>query len=440
MSLFALCLGLFMVMVDVMIVTVALPNIAHGLSGSISGLQWVVDGYTLTATCLLLSAGTVGDRLGAKPAFIAGLSLFVLTSIGCGLAPSIFMLTVFRLLQGIAAAFIIPTSIALINASYADKTARAHAIGVWAMVSGIGAASSPLLGAVITSFLGWRGIFFVNVPVGLLAIILTLKYVVSPTNKPVEGFDLSGQVAAFIGLSLLAFGLIEAGRLGWSSFWVLLAFFLFFLSAISFIYIEWYSKHPIVPLSFFKSAIFSSTVLTGMMSNIGFYGILFILPLYFQEIRGYSVLMSGVVLTPLLLCNPIASYFSGKSVGKVGARLPMMIGLSLSAIGFISLLVAGKNAPVYAWLILPLTAIGAGTAFSMPAATIAILHALPTERGGIGSGLFNASRQLGSLIGVAIFGTIITTASSFIVGMHISLMVAASAYLVGVGLIWRVKT
>ncbi|NNM59086.1 MAG: MFS transporter [Legionellales bacterium] len=436
MSLFALCLGLFMVMVDVMIVSVALPNIAQDLSANISGLQWVVDGYTLTATAFLLSAGTVGDRLGAKTAFIVGLFLFVLTSIGCGLASSIFILTVFRLLQGMAAAFIIPTSIALLNASYDDKKKRANAIGVWAMVSGVGAASSPLLGGVITAFFGWRGVFFVNVPFGILAIILTIKYVVSPSRKPIEGFDLAGQVTAIISLTALAFGLIEAGRLGWTSNTVLLAFSLFGISTTVFLLIEYFSKYPIVPLSFFKSHIFSSTVLVGMMSNIGFYGILFILPLYFQELRGYSILMSGVVLTPLLLCNPVASYFSGRVAGIVGTKLPMIIGLSVSTIGFLSLLAVGKSTPQYVWLILPLIAIGTGTAFCMPAATITILHAVPTERGGIGSGLFNASRQLGSLLGVAVFGTIITTSTTFISGMHTSLILAACAYFVGVLLVF----
>ncbi len=439
MSLFALCLGLFMVMVDVMIVSVALPNIAQGLSGTISGLQWVVDGYTLMATCLLLSAGTVGDRLGAKTAFIVGLFLFVLTSIGCGLAPSILILTLFRLLQGMAGAFIIPTSIALINASYDDKKARANAIGIWAMVSGIGAASSPLLGAIITSFFGWRGIFFVNVPVGILAIILTLKYVVSPSSKPILGFDLTGQLTAIVAIASLAFGLIEAGRLGWLSYNVLLAFVIFFISTLFFLVIEYFSKHPIVPLSFFKSRIFSSTVLVGMMSNIGFYGILFILPLYFQEIRGYSVLMSGLVLSPLLLCNPLSSYLSGRFVGIIGSKWPMIIGLSLSTLGFLGLLIVGNNSPVYAWLILPLTAVGAGTAFCMPAATIAILHSLPSDRGGIASGLFNASRQLGSLIGVAVFGTIITTSSTFITGMHTSLLLAGCAYSLGVILVFLQK-
>ncbi len=434
MSLFALCLGIFMVIIDVMIVTVALPNIATNLSGTISGLQWVVDGYTLMFTCLLLSAGTIGDRLGAKTAFIVGLALFVLTSIGCGVAPSILILTIFRLLQGMAAAFIMPTSVALINASYNNNKDRARAIGVWATVGGAGAACGPILGGIITSLFGWRGVFFVNIPIGIIAIILTWKYVISPAIKDSRGFDVSGQLSAIISLAALAFGLIEAGRFGWSSSIVVGAFVLFLISTFIFLLIEYFSRDPIVPLSFFKSNIFSSTMMIGMFMNIGYYGILFSLPLYFQEIRGYSILMSGLALIPLVLFSPFSSYFSGRLVGIIGSRIPMMMGLSLGALGFLSLLILGKHTPPYTCLIFLFASIGIGLTFTMPAATIAVIQSAPTDSAGIASGLFNASRQLGSLIGVAVFGTIITTSSSFITGMHSGLILAGLIYILGVGL------
>lgn len=431
MSLFALCLGFFMVIIDIMIVTVALPNIATNLSGNVTGLQWVVDGYTLTFTCFLLSAGTLGDRLGAKPAFIAGLLLFALTSIGCGLAPSMMILITFRILQGFAAALIVPTSAALINASYDNQKDRAHAIGIWAAVGGLAAASAPVLGALLTSFFGWRGVFFVNIPVGILAIILTLKYVVSPSRTKQSGFDLWGQMAAIVSLAAIAVGLIEAGSLGWSSRIVIAAFLLFLISFPAFLLIEHFSQRPMLPLQFFKSKLFCSTMIIGMILNIGFYGVLFTLPLYFQGIRGYSIFASGMALLPLVLFGALSSYLSGKIVSVIGVKIPLILGLSLGAIGFLSLLIVEANAPTYSWLILPLIAIGVGTTFTMPAATIAIMGSVPSDRAGMASGVFNASRQLGSLIGVAVVGTIISTSTTFVNGMHISLMVAGVAFICG---------
>lgn len=429
MSLFALCLGFFMIIIDVMIVNVALPNIATNLSSSLSGLQWVVDGYTLTFTCLLLSTGTLSDKLGAKAGFITGLLLFVVTSIGCGLAPSILILTIFRLLQGVAAALIVPTSIALINASYADSKARAKAIGIWATVGGIGAAAGPILGALLTAGFGWRSVFFINIPVGLLAVYLTFKYVSSPTSKKQAGFDLTGQIMAIISIASLAIGLIEAGKTGWLSRDVIIAFSLFLISFPIFLLIEYFSKSPMLPLQFFKSKMFSSTMFVGTVLNIGFYGILFILPLYFHQVRGYSVLMSGLALIPLVFFNAFSTYFSGRLVGLIGSKTPMLIGLTLGTLGFLSLLSVEQTTPAYAWFILPLIAIGVGTTFIMPAATIAIIQSVPKDRAGMASGVFNASRQLGSLIGVAIFGTIISTATSFVNGMHTSLIIAAIGFI-----------
>ncbi|MFN7095953.1 MAG: MFS transporter [Gammaproteobacteria bacterium] len=439
MSLFALCLGFFMVIIDVMIVTVALPNIATSLSSSISGLQWVVDGYTLMFTCLLLSAGTIGDRLGAKTAFICGLLLFVLTSLGCGLAPSILILTIFRFLQGLAAAFIVPTSVALINASYENKDERTKAISTWAVIGSIAGASGPILGAFITAWFGWRGVFFVNIPIGIVALILTIKYVVSPDRKPGVSFDVGGQIAAIIGLATLAFGLIEAGKLGWLSPLVLAAFILFIISFIAFIIIERHFIYPMLPLQFFKSHPFSATMTIGMIMNIGFYGILFTLPLYFQQVREYSVMMTGLALIPLVALGPLASYTSGKLTILVGAKTPIIIGLTLGALGYLSLLMMGYHTPTYTWLILPFFIIGFSTTLIMPAATMTILHSVPTDRTGIASGAFNASRQLGSLIGVAVFGTIITASTSFVSGMHWSLILASVAYASGAALIFITK-
>lgn len=432
MPLIALCLGFFMVIIDVTIVNVALPNMAKNLGGGVSWLQWVVDGYTLTFACLLLSAGSLGDRVGAKSAYLSGLILFVLTSLACGLATNFLLLTIFRLLQGIAAALLVPTSVALINAAYENKIERARAIGVWASVGGLAAASGPVLGAVLTSWFGWRGVFFVNIPIGLIGLLLTTKYVINPVSAGFKhGFDFPGQVTGIISIAALAFSLIEAGRLGWSSETVIGGLLLFIATFIIFLVIEHRTKSPMFPLTFFRSKTFSVSMAVGMILNIGFYGQLFLLPLYFQQLREYSVLMTGLAILPQTGLSALASYFGGRVASVSGPKLPMVVGLAVGAAGFFSLLITGEQSPSYILLILPLAAIGFGVTFTMPASTIAIINSVPSDRTGIASGAFNTSRQVGSLIGVAVFGTILNTATNFISGMHIGLMIGGVAFAFG---------
>jgi DHA2 family methylenomycin A resistance protein-like MFS transporter len=430
MPLIALCLGFFMVIIDVTIVNVALPNMAKNLHGGIAWLQWVVDGYTLTFACLLLSAGNLADRFGAKPAFLWGLILFVLTSLGCGLATSFSLLTCFRLLQGIAAALLVPTSLALINASYENNQDRAKAIGIWAAIGGIAAAAGPILGGVLTAWFGWRAVFFVNIPIGAVGFLLTKKYVPSPIGGAKERFDFLGQILGVVSIAALAFSLIEAGRFGWFSQIVIIGFIIFIMTFIAFLVVEHRKNLPMFPLKLFRSKTFSVAIAVGMILNIGAYGLLFVLTLYFQQVREFSVLNTGFAFLPFLGVTALASYFGGKMTSILGSKLPMTIGLSIAAIGFLTLLFAKEHTP-YIILILPLVAVGFGSAFTMPAATIAAIHAAPQGRAGIASGTLNASRQIGSLIGVAIFGTIINMTKYFISGMHITLFIGAAIFLCG---------
>lgn len=433
--LIALCLGFFMVIIDVTIVNVALPSIAKNLKGDVSWLQWVVDGYTLTFACFLLSAGNLGDRMGAKIAFMAGLILFVLASIGCGLSNSFLILTLFRLLQGLAAALLVPTSLALINASYENNKDRAKAIGIWASIGGIAAAAGPLLGGILTSWFGWRAVFFVNVPIGLAAVLLTAKYLVAPINTHKGNFDSLGQIFGIISIAALAFSLIEAGRLGWLSHLVVSGFFIFVITFIAFLWIEYRATSPMFPLKLFHSKTFSVAIAVGMLMTLGVYGELFVLTLYFQQVREYSALITGLAFMPLVGVIAFTSFLGGKVTSVFGPRLPMIIGLAVGGIGFFLLLIVGEHI-AYSMLILPLMMLGFGISFTMPAATVAAIHSAPEGRAGIASGAFNASRQVGSLLGVAIFGTILSTSSNFIAGMHLTLIIGGLAYLFGCFATW----
>ncbi|MGB6976973.1 MAG: MFS transporter [Gammaproteobacteria bacterium] len=353
--LIALCLGYFMVIIDVTIVNVALPSIAKALNSGITGLQWVVDGYALTFACLLLSAGNLGDKVGAKAIFLWGLALFTLTSLGCGASHTLWLLTTFRLLQGAAAALLVPTSLALINASYENKREQAKAIGIWASIGGIAAASGPLLGAILTTWFGWQAVFFVNVPIGIAAILLTIRYVPNSTSRTnTQGFDFPGQIMSIISIAALAFSLIEAGRVGWLSTMIISGFGIFLVTFIAFLRIEHRATSPMFPLNFFRSHTFSAAIAIGMILNTGIFGFLFILPLYFQQIRGYSVLMTGLAILPLLGLSAIASYLGGKMASIAGPRQPMIVGLPIGAIGFLIMLIAGEHTPPYFMLILPL--------------------------------------------------------------------------------------
>lgn len=417
--LIALCLGFFMVIVDIGIVNVALPTLAKSLSGNVSWLQWVVDGYTLTFACLLLSAGNIGDKFGAKSGFLWGLVIFIVTSIGCGLANNFLILTFFRLLQGIGAALLVPTSLALINASYKIPDERSRAIMIWAMFGGFAGAAGPVLGAFLTAWFSWRAVFFINVPIGIISFVLTFFSVVNPINNEKTSFDFLGQILAVITIAALAFSLIEAGRFGWLSEYVVISFVIFILGLIAFIFVEKNDLHPMLPLNLFHSKMFSAALLIGMMLNIGAYGELFVLPLYFQKIKNFSVIETGLAIIPYFGLGVLGSYVGGSLTRLFGPRLPIMVGMLIGALGFLLLLIVNANIS-YLYLLIPLALVGFGAPMVMPAATISIMHAVPAKKAGIASGVFNAARQTGSLLGVAIFGTMLLVAPNFITGMRIT--------------------
>ncbi len=436
-ALITLCLGYFMVIIDVTVVNVALPSIAHSLGGEISSLQWIVDGYALSFACLLLLAGNLADKLGAKRLFLTGLILFVVTSLGCGLATSIDLLILARILQGIGAAFMVPTSLSLINGTFDTPVARAKAIGIWGGVGGIAAALGPILGAFLTAGFSWRAVFFINIPIGLLSIYFTCTKVKPLLGNKIIGIDVPGQIFACMWIGTLAFTLIEAGKLGWSSATVLMSLAIFIFSLVTFIVIEIKVKMPMFPLTFLASCHFSIPLFLGVFINISTYGLLFLLPLYFQEIRHYSVLMTGFSIVPLFILVAVSSYISGHCVTRFGIKTVIAVGLLVGILGFLGMWWAiNVSNPRYIAMILPLLCIGFGIAFAMPAATIAIIRSVELSRAGLAAASFNMMRQLGTLIGVALFGTIIAVSQQFVLGMSICLCIAVGIYMVGLVIVY----
>jgi DHA2 family methylenomycin A resistance protein-like MFS transporter len=419
----ALCLGYFMVILDATAVNLSLPALGHDLGGDIGTLQWVLDGYTLTFAALLLSAGALGDRFGAHRIFCAGLVLFVVSSAACGVAPGTGSLIAARLVQGAAAAVLVPASLALLGAAYDDPGARARAVGVWGGVSGVAAASGPVIGGVLTQAVTWRLVFFINVPIGITALVLTLRHVPRAAGHGRRGFDLPAQAAVVGALGALTYALIEARAEGWTSPFIVGVLAVAALLAVVFVRAERRAVSPMLPLGLFRSRAFSGGSAIGLLINLGFYGQLFVASLYFQHARHMSPVVAGLALVPEGILVSVASFLSGRRTSRTGTRTTMLIGLCTGAAGFFGLTAAGPHTS-YLVIVLPLMAAGFGMAFTMPAATTTVVEAAPAERAGVASGAINTGRQIGSTIGVALLGTLSVSA-----GLPAAMAGAGAAFL-----------
>lgn len=425
----AICAGYFMVILDTTVVNVALPALWRGLHTSTTGLQWVVDGYSLAFAALLLSGGALSDRRGAKAVFCTGLGVFTLCSALAGTATSTAMLIAARAAQGIGAALAVPASLSLLQATYADQRARRRAFGIWGGVAGIAAGAGPVLGGALVSATGWRSVFFVNVPVGVAGLLLTARVVPTVARRP-HGADPAGQAAACVALSGLTVALIEAGTVGWSSPVVLGGLAAFLVAGAAFILVGRRAARPLLPLGMFASRQFSAATTVGLLINLGFYGELFVTTLYLQQHLELSPLLAGVALLPQMAMAVVGSTASGLAMARTDPRRPMLAGLLVGAAGLFGLTASGAHGP-YAVLIVPFLAVGLGMSFTMPAATAAVMEAAPTERAGLASGTLNAARQVGGVLGVALLGTLVAQQRHFIAGLHLDMAIAGTTFLLG---------
>ncbi|MDO0924676.1 MFS transporter [Streptomyces sp. TG1A-8] len=432
--LIALSLGYFLVMLDVTVVTVAVPVIRDSVGAGASTMAWVVDGYSAVFGGLLLMGGGFGDRLGHRKVFLTGLGLFALASVGCAVATSPGTLIASRLAQGAGGALLVPTSLALLTAAYPAREVRAKALGVWAGISGIAFAAGPLVGGLLVAGLNWRAAFWINVPVALLAVWLTRRNVPAPTGRTgARGLDPVGQVLGIVGVLALAGMLNEAGTQGWISPVVLGAGALAAVALVSFVVAERRmeahadaARPPLLPLSLFRSPGFSSTAAVGVLLNLGYYGMLYLSTLYLQNERGYDALGAGLALLPTVCMAVVAAPLSGRLTARYGPYLPMTGALLLGALGFFGWLLAGPDAPY--WMLLPaLIATGLATPSTVPAATAAIVQAAPAENAGVASAVFNVARQIGNSLGVALFASLIA-GRDLVSGLHISALIASAAF------------
>jgi len=435
-TLAAMSLGYGVVQLDVTIVNTALNAIGTSLGGGVSELQWVVSAYTTAFAALILTAGALGDRTGAKRVFMAGFAIFTAASLACALAPNAAILIAARTVQGLGAAILVPNSLALLNHAYPDEKDRGRAVGIWAAGASLALAAGPLAGGALIATLGWRSIFLVNLPVGLAGLWLTWRFAAETPAAPRE-LDLPGQAAAIGALGALAAALIEGGRLGWINPFVLAGFCAAVMAAALFVLQERRTRQPMLPLSLFAHRMFALTSLVGLLVNIAFYGLIFVLSLYFQEINGYSPFATGLAFLPLMGVVLPVNLIAPRLAERIGAIRTIAIGSSITALACLALIFIKQGTP-YSVMLAQLLALGAGLGLLVPPLTSALLGSVDKERSGIAAGVLNATRQTGSVLGVALFGSLLGEGEAFVSGARTALIISAILLLfaAGVILVW----
>jgi MFS transporter, DHA2 family, methylenomycin A resistance protein len=432
MTLVATSLGFAVVQLDVSVVNVAIKPIGSAFGADVSSLQWVVSAYTVAFAAFILSAGALGDRLGAKRLFIAGFSLFTLASAVCGLAPSVAVLIAARAVQGIGAAVLVPCSLTLLNHSFSDPLERARAIGLWAMGASAALSAGPLVGGVLTETLGWRAIFFINAPLGLAGILITARWAAETSRSPDRSVDLGGQATAIACLTALAAATIEGGSRGFGSPAVLGGYAVAALAGAGFVWIEARRARPMLPLALFRSSTFSSSSAIGLLVNVAFYGLIFVLSLFFQSGQGLSPLQTGLAFAPMTCAIIAANGLAGRLAGRLGPRRAIGLGALLMAAGATALLGTGTGTP-YPALALQLVSIGFGLGLIVPVMTASLLGSVERSRSGVASGTLNTARQAGSVIGVALYGSLIA-GGRLVAGLHEALAISLGLALCVAGL------
>jgi EmrB/QacA subfamily drug resistance transporter len=401
------CMSLLLVGMDVTIVNVALPSIQHDLHASLSGLQWVLDAYTLVVASLLMLSGSMSDRFGRRRVFQIGLVLFLAGSLLCSLAHSIDQLVAYRALQGLGASMLNPVALSIVANVFTEPKARAQAVGVWGAVGGMAFAVGPLLGGALTQAVGWRSIFWINVPIGIAAVILAAVYVPESKAARARAFDPVGQGLVFLGLTTLTCAVIEGPSAGWSSLLIRGLFGVAGAAFAGFLLYEPRRRDPLVNLRFFRSVPFSSATILGLSAFSSFAAFLFLNALYLQQVRGFSAFHTGLCTLPLALGMMVGSPWSGRLVGRYGARPSLYAagtGLVLSTLMMTQL----EPATPLAWLLVSYSLFGLGLGMVNPAITNNAVAGMPLAQAGVAAAIASTGRQVGAALGVAIAGTVVS--------------------------------
>jgi EmrB/QacA subfamily drug resistance transporter len=433
----AVSLGLFMIMLDNTVVNVALPAIERELGAGLSELEWIVSGYALTFAALMLTGGKLADLLGRRRLYVAGLVVFAGSSLACAVAPSAGFLIAARIIQGAGAAFMNPATLSIITATFPPRE-RGTAIGIWAGVSALALAIGPLVGGLLTEHVGWSAIFYLNVPVGLVAIAASFLLIdessdTSHDQRP----DLPGQLTAGVGVFALTYGLIEANDYGWGSSRIVAAFAIAAAALVAFVQFERRQRAPMLDLRLFRSGTFAGANAVLLLVALAMFGVFFFISLYMQNILGYSPVEAGAAFLPMTGLIVVVAPLAGRLSDRLGSRWLLTGGMALLALQLLYFSRLGTHESF--WNLVPGMLLGGlGMPAVMAPASAAALSAVPVDRAGVGSAVLNSSRQLGGSLGVALMGAIMAheiggrqTPEAFVHGLSVALEVAAVIAMAG---------
>ncbi|KAB8045329.1 MFS transporter [Janthinobacterium aquaticum] len=437
--LLTLALGFVMAMLDVTAVNVALPGIALDLQVPLAGLVWVVDGYTLTFAALLLAGGALADRYGPKAVYQAGLALFLAGSALCAMAPDGVSLTAARLLQGAGAALFMPSSLSLLTHSYEDPALRTRMLGAWSALVGVAGASGPLVGGLLVHQFGWRSVFWINLPLGVLAIVMAQLLLAAPPKRP-RALSLGSHALGVAALAGLSFVLIEGPVLGWLAPAVLLASGLTLASAAVLLQRERRGSHPLLPRELFQGSSFGAANGVGFLINFGVFGQLFLLSLYLQQGGSGDALQAGLRLLPMMAAYTVGNFMAGGIAARHGTRRPMLLGLLVAAAMaalLATLQLAAQQALPYGVLVPVAVLMNVAIGIAIPAMTATVMQVAGKAHANSAAAALNANRQVGALVGVALAGSMLQMAPGWPQRIVLAYAAVAVAYALAAGLVDR---
>ncbi|MER5277434.1 MFS transporter [Streptomyces sp. NPDC002809] len=400
------CMSLLLVSLDVTVLNVALPAMRQDLDASVAGMQWTIDAYTLVLASLLMLAGSTADRIGRRKVFMAGLVLFTLGSALCSLAPSLEMLIAFRMVQAVGGSMLNPVAMSIITNTFTDPRERARAIGVWGGVVGVSMAAGPVVGGALVDSVGWRSIFWINLPVGIAALLLTWRYVPESRAPKARRPDPVGQLLVITLLGSLTYAIIEAPQKGWTSAEILLLATLAAASLIGLLVYEPRRTDPLIDLRFFRSIPFSGATVIAVSAFAALGGFLFVNTLYLQDVRGLSALTAGLYMLPMATVVCVLSPLSGRLVASRGPRIPLLVaGVAMAVSGLMFAAFDAETGTASMFTAYVLFGLGFG-AVNAPITNTAV-SGMPRAQAGVAAAIASTSRQIGQTLGVAVIGAVL---------------------------------
>ena len=406
-ALVAVALATFMTYLDNNIINVAIPVIERDLHLTTSGMEWIVSSYILTFAGLMLVGGRLADLFGRRRLFLIGLGVFTVASLAAGLSGDVGTLIASRAVQGVGAALLTPTTLAIISATFTDKRERNVAVGIWGAVGALALAAGPLLGGLLSEHVAWEWIFFINVPLGLITAGIAVRAIDESRDPVTRQLDLSGLIASTIALSALTYALIEGISRGWTSTPILAAFTIAAAASLAFMSIERTATDPMVDLALFRDRVFTGAIVSLMLWAFGLFGIYFFTSLYLQGVLGFSPTRAGLTFVPMALFMAVAAASSEGVARRFGAHRSVTFGMALMGTAIASLALLGADAGALD-LMPSFIAIGIGGGLTIPL-TATVLGVMPQDQAGVASGVFNTSRELAGLLGITVIGVILSS-------------------------------